>query len=100
MDLRDMSCKMCAGQHGPRSRFFIIGANQMPEISGGAIAPLALMLLPLLPQLIDSALRIYEQIANHPTTPEASAVQIRGYITNIRAINAEIQRAPLPGDEP
>jgi hypothetical protein len=69
-------------------------------ISGGAIAPLALMLLPLLPQLIDSAMRIYEQIANHPTTPEATGAQIRGYITNIRAINAQIQAAPLPGDEP
>lgn len=70
------------------------------QISGGAIAPLALMLLPLLPQLIDSALAIYEQIANHPTTPEATATQIRGYVTSIRAINAAIQRAPLAGDEP
>ena len=69
-------------------------------ISGGAIAPLALMLLPLLPQLINSAMTIYDTIANHPTTPEATAAQLRGYITNIRSINAQIQAAPLPGDEP
>lgn len=92
---RDYDCPDCplvtggdCGEHGP-----------LP-ISGGAIAPLAMLLLPLLPQLIDSAVRIYEQIANHPTTPEATATQIRGYLTNIRALNAQIQRAPLPGDEP
>ena len=68
-------------------------------ISGGAIAPLAMILLPLLPQLIDSAIKIYESIAEHPTTPEASAAVIRQYVTNIREINARIQAAPLPGDE-
>ena len=78
------------GKHGPL----------LIPISGGAIAPLALMLLPLLPQLINSAMTIYDTIANHPTTPEATAAQLRGYITNIRSINAQIQAAPLPGDEP
>lgn len=72
----------------------------MVPISGGAIMPLALILLPLLPQLIDSALKIYESIANHPTTPEASAATIQQYVVNIRAINAAILAAPLPGDEP
>jgi len=69
-------------------------------ISGGAIAPLALMLLPLLPQLIDSALAIYDSIANHPTTPAATATQIKGYVSRIRVISAAILAAPLPGDEP
>lgn len=71
----------------------------LPPISGGAIAPLAMILLPMLPQLINSIIRIYESIANHPTTPEASAALIRQYIMNIRDVNAQIQAAPLPGDE-
>ena len=86
--------------HGDLKPIPPLGLYGVYPIQGGAIAPLALMLLPLLPQLIDSALRIYEQIANHPTTPEATSAQLRGYITNIRAINAQIQAAPLPGDEP
>ena len=74
--------------------------NHRPQISGGAIAPLALLLLPLLPQVVNGIMSIYETIANHPTTPEATAAKIQQLVTDIRAINATMQAAPLPGDEP
>ncbi len=65
-----------------------------------AIAPLALALLPLLPKVVEGVLEIYDMIANHPTTPEATRAQITALVADIRTVNAQIQAAPLPGDEP
>jgi hypothetical protein len=64
------------------------------------IPALAIMLLPLIPKLIEGGLAIYETIRNHPDTPEEVKAQIDRTVMEIRATNALIQAAPLPGDEP
>jgi hypothetical protein len=64
------------------------------------IPALALMLLPLIPKLIEGSLAIYETIRDHPDTPDDVRMQIDRTLMEIRATNALIQAAPLPGDEP
>lgn len=70
-----------------------------PPISGGAIAPLLPLFLPLIPGLMEAIIDAVEKFSAKPGTPEENKVALAQVIVECREIDAQVQASPRPGDE-
>lgn len=68
-------------------------------MSPAFIPPLAAVLIPMIPGLVDQIIRWIEAVTADPGTPEETRVKLTALVAELRVLNAEIQAAPLPGDE-
>ena len=58
--------------------------------------PLAAMLIPLLPSLIDGIMSIVNAIRAHAETPEVLKTQLDQIVQDLQAVNAKVQAVELP----
>ncbi len=57
------------------------------------------LLLPAIPGLVDAIIGVVERFQAKPGTPEENKAALETLITDLHAVNAQVQAAPLPGDE-
>ncbi len=61
-----------------------------------AIIPLAMQLLPLVPGLIDSAVKIVDALKSDPATPADAKAELEQVSANLKLAVERVKNAPLP----
>ena len=58
------------------------------------------LLLPAVPGLVDVIIDVVEKFTGKPGTPEENKAALLTLLDDLDKVNAQVQAAPLPGDEP
>lgn len=61
-----------------------------------AFIPLALTLLPLIPGLIDNAIKIVNAVRQDPMTPEEAKAELDAAAARLEEVLVRVKNAPLP----
>lgn len=64
-----------------------------------AFIPLALTLLPLIPSLIDNAIKIVNAVRHDPMTPEQAKAELDAAAARLEETLVRVKNVKLPGDE-
>lgn len=57
------------------------------------------LFLPAIPGLIDAIIGVVERFQADEGTPEENAAALQKLVADLHEVNAQVQAAPLPGDE-
>jgi hypothetical protein len=61
--------------------------------------PLAAMLIPLLPGLVNGIMTVVDTIRNHADTPEALKTQLDGISSDLKALTIKVLSVDLPAKQ-
>ena len=61
-----------------------------------AFIPIAIQLLPLIPGLIESVVKVVETIAGAPETPEETRAELTAVSERLREVLEKVKQARLP----